>query len=141
MGDVYTVGLFAGLGAALGLALAGGLAGKRGAAVLAPLIAAAAAVTVALVVSDWLEAAGGAAGALLGGAGAVHVVAGTLRRGGTRGGIALLVTLAALVAAALALIPLVGYLEALAAPALAARLRRRAGERYAGLRILARDEP
>ena len=47
--------------------------------------------------------------------------------------------LAALVVAALALIPGVGYLEALVLPALGARLRRRGGERYAGLRILARD--
>ena len=46
---------------------------------------------------------------------------------------------AAIVVAALALIPGVGYLEALALPALGARLRRRGGERYAGLRILARD--
>jgi hypothetical protein len=46
---------------------------------------------------------------------------------------------AAVVVAALALIPGVGYLEAVAIPALGARLRRRGGERYAGLRILARD--
>ncbi|MDX6442626.1 MAG: hypothetical protein QOE43_2355, partial [Gaiellaceae bacterium] len=32
-----------------------------------------------------------------------------------------------------------GYLEALALPVLAARLRRRAPERYAGLRTLAKD--
>jgi len=32
-----------------------------------------------------------------------------------------------------------GYVEALGLPALAARLRKRGGERYAGLRILARD--
>jgi hypothetical protein len=43
------------------------------------------------------------------------------------------------VLALLALIPLVGYLEAVAVPAVAARLRRRAGARYAGLRVLARD--
>ena len=43
------------------------------------------------------------------------------------------------VVAALGLIPGVGYLEALALPALGARIRRRGGERYAGLRILARD--
>ena len=64
---------------------------------------------------------------------------GALRRGGTRGGTAALVALAALVVAVLALIPGVGYLEALALPALGARIRRRGGERYAGLRILARD--
>jgi hypothetical protein len=67
------------------------------------------------------------------------VVGGTLRRGGTRGGTAALVGLAALGLAALALIPVVGYLEAVALPALAARARRRRPERYAGLRSLARD--
>jgi hypothetical protein len=50
----------------------------------------------------------------------------------------LLVAGAALVVAGLAWIPAVGYLEALALPALAARLRRRAPERYAGLRTLAK---
>jgi hypothetical protein len=39
----------------------------------------------------------------------------------------------------LALIPGVGYLLAVAVPALAARLRRRESRRYAGLRVLARD--
>jgi hypothetical protein len=36
-------------------------------------------------------------------------------------------------------IPALGYLAALAAPVLGQRLRRRAGERYAGLRVLARE--
>jgi hypothetical protein len=39
----------------------------------------------------------------------------------------------------LAFVPLVGFLEAAALPALAVRLRRRDSSRYAGLRILARD--
>ena len=50
-----------------------------------------------------------------------------------------LVGLASLVLAALALVPVVGYLEAVALPAVAARARRRRPERYAGLRSLARD--
>ncbi|HZD87877.1 MAG TPA: hypothetical protein VE088_07720, partial [Gaiellaceae bacterium] len=66
-------------------------------------------------------------------------VAGALRRGGTRGGVAVIVTGAALLAAGLAFVPVAGYLEALALPALAARLRRTRPERYAGLRTLARD--
>jgi hypothetical protein len=41
--------------------------------------------------------------------------------------------------AALAFVPLVGYLEAVLLPAAAARLRGRAGKRHAGLRILAKD--
>jgi hypothetical protein len=39
---------------------------------------------------------------------------------------------------ALALVPALGYLEAAVVPALAARLRRRGVERYAGLRTLAK---
>jgi hypothetical protein len=39
----------------------------------------------------------------------------------------------------LAFVPVLGYLETLALPVLAARMRRRRPERYAGLRTLARD--
>jgi hypothetical protein len=49
-----------------------------------------------------------------------------------------LVGIAAIVVAALAFVPVLGYLEAVAVPAVAARLRRRAPERYAGLRSLAK---
>jgi hypothetical protein len=66
------------------------------------------------------------------------IVRGALRRGGTAGGTAALVAIAALVAAGLAFVPAVGYLEALSLPAIAGRLRRRAPERYAGLRTLAK---
>ena len=51
----------------------------------------------------------------------------------------LLVGGAALVLAGLAFVPVLGYVEALAAPVLALRMRRGGGGRYAGLRILARD--
>ena len=64
---------------------------------------------------------------------------GSLQRGGTRGGTAALVGLLALAAAALAFVPVAGYLETIALPLLALRARRRGGERYAGLRTLARD--
>jgi hypothetical protein len=48
-------------------------------------------------------------------------------------------TMKALALAALAFVPALGYLEAAAVPLVGGRLRRRAGSRYAGLRILARD--
>jgi hypothetical protein len=76
---------------------------------------------------------------VLGSLGASPVVSGALRRGGTRGGTALLVGIAALIAAALAFVPVLGYLEAAALPVLGRRLRRREPERHAGLRTLARD--
>jgi hypothetical protein len=51
----------------------------------------------------------------------------------------LLVVVGAALVAALAFVPGLGYVEALALPALGMRLRRRAGKRHAGLRTLARD--
>jgi hypothetical protein len=137
--NVYWIGVAAGIGAAIGVLLSGAVAGTR-VALGAALVAAALGVGVGLVLGEWDEAVGGAVGGLAGGLGGDRLVSGTLRRGGTRGATGVLVGLAAVVVAALAFVPLVGYLEAVALPALAARLRRRAGERYAGLRILARDE-
>ena len=80
--------------------------------------------------------AAGAAGASLG---AAVIVSGALRRGGTRGGIAVIVLGVALVAAGIAFVPVAGYLEAVVLPVLALRLRRTQPERYAGLRTLAKD--
>jgi hypothetical protein len=135
VGDWYTIGIFVGLGASIGVAATGAL--RRSLAGLA--VAVAAAVAIGLVFGQWDEAVGGAAGALCGAIGSGPLVRGTLRRGGTRGGTALLLALAALVGAALAFVPVLGYLEAVAVPALGARLRSRAPERHAGLRSLARD--
>ena len=135
MGGWYTVGIVAGLGVACGV-LAAALLPRI---VVAALAAAIAGVVVGLFVFGWPEAVGGAVGGLLGGAGSVPVVAGALRRGGTRGGTAVLVGAAALVAAGLAFVPALGYVETVILPALAVRLRRREPERYAGLRTLARD--
>ncbi len=137
MWEIYRIGLCAGGGVAVGLLIAA-LATRFGLPVVAAVAAAASAV-VAGFVFGWLgEAIGGGAGGLLGGAGAATVACGALRRGGTPAGTAVLLVLAAAGALALAFIPLVGYLEALALPVLAARTRRRGGEKYAGLRSLAR---
>jgi uncharacterized transporter YbjL len=135
MGDWYTIGILVGVGAALGLAASGAL--RR--VLVALVLSAAIAVAVGLVFAQWDEAAGGAIGALCGSLGSSPLVAGTLRRGGTRGGTALILALAALVGAGLAFVPVVGYLEALAVPVLGARLRRRSPDKHAGLRTLARD--
>ena len=138
MGNLYWIGVFAGLGTALGIAAAAALAGTRF-ALLAPVLAAGAAIALGLAFADLEEALSGAAGAILGAAGALQLVGGALGRGGTRAATALLVLLGAALVAALAFVPVVGYVEALAVPALGLRLRRRAGKRYAGLRTLARD--
>ncbi|MDQ2980845.1 MAG: hypothetical protein M3R26_00775 [Actinomycetota bacterium] len=139
MWEWYRIGLAAGLGVSIGLLLAGLLAASRAWILAAIAVAAAAGAGMGLVLDDWTEAVAGGLGGFLGAGGAATIVGGTLRRGGTRGGTAVLVTLGALVAAGLALVPGLGYLEALIPPALALRARRRAGDRYAGLRTLARD--
>jgi hypothetical protein len=138
MGDWYSVGVFAGLGVALGIAAAGAFGGRR-LALVAPFLAAAVGVALGVVLADPEEAAAAGVGGLLGAAGALELVRGALGRGGTPLATALLVVVAAVVVAALAFIPVVGYLELVAVPALGMRLRRRAGKRYAGLRTLARD--
>jgi hypothetical protein len=135
MGSWYTIGLLAGLGVAVGV-LAAGLVPRLAAAAVG---AAAVAVGIGFARFDWDEAVAGAVGSLLGALGATVIVTGALRRGGTRGGTAVLVGLAAVVVAGLAFVPALGYLEAVVLPAFALRLRRREPERYAGLRTLARD--
>ena len=139
MGEWYWIGHLVGVGAGFGVLFTGALSTIRGGVVAAILLAAAAGTGLGFALENWDEALGGGLGGLAGALGSAQVVRGALRRGGTRGGTAALVAFAALVVAALALIPGVGYLEALALPALGARLRRRSGDRYAGLRILARD--
>jgi hypothetical protein len=139
VGDWYLDGLLAGLGAGLGVLLVGMLASVRAGFVAAIVLAAAIAAGIGLAVDNWDEALAGGLGAITGAVGAQAVVAGALRRGGTRGGTAALVGGAALVLAALAFVPALGYLEAIALPVLGLRLRARAGRRYAGLRVLARD--
>jgi hypothetical protein len=135
VGSWYTIGILAGLGAALGVAAAGAL--RR--ALIALVVSAVIAVAIGFAFWQWDEALGGALGAVCGSLGAAPLVAGALRRGGTRGGTATLIGIASLVAAALAFVPVVGYLEAIAVPLLGARLRRRSPERHAGLRSLAKD--
>jgi hypothetical protein len=137
MGAWYWIGVAAGLGAAGGL-LAAGIA-ARVALVLGGLIGAGLGIAIdAWQAGSWGDIVAGVAGGVLGALGAAVIVLGALRRGGTRGGVATLVTGAALVAAGIAFIPVAGYLEAILLPAFAARLRRRAPERYAGLRTLAK---
>jgi hypothetical protein len=135
MGDWYTIGILVGLGAAIGVAATGAL--RR--VLVAAVVAAAIAVAIGLLFGQWDEAVGGLAGAVCGSLGSAPLVAGALRRGGTRGGTAALLVLAALVGAALAFVPVLGYLEALAVPVLGLRLRRSSPDTHAGLRTLARD--
>lgn len=139
MGSWYWIGVSAGLGVAVGVLLAGLFAGTRIALTGALVLAAGVGVAIGYALGQWDEALGGGVGGVLGAIGAAQLVGGTMRRGGARFGIAVFVGLAALVLAAIAWIPVAGYLEVVLVPALGARLRGRTPERYAGLRSLARD--
>jgi len=138
MTDWYTVGLFAGLGVAVGIAVVGLLGGRRVGS-LAPVIGAVLGAGLGLLLADVEEAVAGGIGGVLGAFGAAQLVSGALNRGGTRLATGFFVVVGAVLVALLALIPVVGYIEAIAVPALGLRMRRRAGKRYAGLRTLARD--
>jgi hypothetical protein len=139
MWEWYRIGVAAGIGVGVALVAAGWLARTKPGALLSILIGTAAGVAVGLALGGWQEAVGGAIGGVLGGLGGVPLAAGTLRRGGTTVGTGILIGLVGLGIAALALVPVIGYLEAVALPALAARAHSREPERYAGLRTLARD--
>jgi hypothetical protein len=139
MGDWYWIGVCAGLGVGLGVLVSGLLGATRTLLALALVAAGGLGLLIGLGLGEWDEAVGGAVGGVLGALGSARVVAGTLRRGGTRFGTALVLGAAGVLLAALAWIPALGYLEAAVVPAFSARLRGRAPERFAGLRTLARD--
>jgi hypothetical protein len=139
VGSWYWIGVCAGLGVAVGVFLAALFAGTRLALAAALVLAAGIGVAIGLALGQWGEAIGGGVGGVLGAVGAAQLAGGTIRRGGARFGTAVFFGLAAVVLAALAWIPIVGYLEAVLVPAFGARLRGRAPERYAGLRSLAKD--
>jgi hypothetical protein len=145
VGSWYWIGVSAGLGTAAGVLVAGALGAVRRVLVASAVVAVIAGAALGFAIDEWqpggwIDVVVAAIAGLLGLLGAAQVVGGALRRGGTRGGTGMLVGGGAIVLAAVAWIPIVGYLEAVALPAIAARLRRTQPERYAGLRTLARDE-
>jgi hypothetical protein len=124
--DWYWLGVSAGLGVAAGTAAAWiQSAGPRVLGAIAFAIAALVGIFVAFFVAGWGPAVW---------AGAATVAWIALRRL-----VRAAFPAAFLAFALLAFIPLVGYLEAVTAPLVGGRLRRRAGEKYAGLRVLAKD--
>lgn len=135
----YWLGLALGLGVALGIVFAAALSQLRAGIVLACAGAATAGCAIGLV---WLGPAAAAAfaiGGVIGAFAAGELSRATLTRGGTRAASALLLVLGALALGALALVPVLGYLEGAVVLVLGSRLRRRSGRRFAGLRVLARD--
>jgi hypothetical protein len=144
VGSWYWIGVSAGLAVA-GVVLEIGIPGMlRGGSVSKAVQSVIVGLAVGGLISltwpgGWVDLVVGALAGLLAFYGAAPIVAGAFRRGGTGGGMALLLAGVALAAAGIAFIPTAGYLEAVALPALALRLRRTQPERYAGLRTLAKD--
>ena len=106
MGSWYWIGVCAGLGVGIGVLLAALLGVTRALLVAAIVLAGGAGVLVGYALGQWDEAIGGGAGGVLGSLGAAQLVAGTLRRGGTRLGTALFIGAAAVGLAALCRIAL-----------------------------------
>jgi hypothetical protein len=121
--DWYWLGVLLGLGVAAGVI---GREGRRpflGGIALAVL---AAAIAIALVALAWWGLAAFLGSGLVSGY-ALRRLSGAAR------------VLGSLVTTGAAFVPVLGYVLALAAPLAGIRLGRRAGSRYAGLRVLAKD--
>ena len=138
MGPWYTIGLCLGLGLGIGVALAGVLGSNVLGVGVGALVGAAAGAALGFAIGDTAEVVAGGVGGFLGAIAAAAVVHGALRRGGTRLGIAAYVGVLGLLICLLALIPVVGYVEAVAIPLLAARMRGREAARFAGLQTFAK---
>ena len=121
--DWYLLGFVAGLGVADG---ALGRQALRPVFAVPALVFAAAAIAISLLVLEWW--------ALL-----VFLAAATISWIAFRRLSPAARPLAALAAAGIALVPLLGYALVLLVPLAGARLGRRADTRYAGLRVLAKD--
>ena len=138
MGSWYTIGLCLGLGLGVGAVLIGILGSNVLGVGIGTIVGAAAGVGIGFAIGDSAEVIAGGAGGFLGALSATAVVHGALRRGGTRLGIAAYLGVLGLLICLVALIPVGGYVEAVAIPLLAARMRGRQAARFAGLRTLAK---
>ncbi|WP_411278197.1 hypothetical protein [Gaiella sp.] len=138
MGEWYEIGVTVGIGVAAGVAFAGVLAGLRFGFASTVLGAVVVGVVAGMLINGWIGVGGGIVGAVIGSVSAASIVRGASRRGATVSGTALLLIGAAIVVGLLALIPVVGYVEALLMPLIAARRARQGPDKYAGLRSLAK---
>jgi hypothetical protein len=138
MHDLWLIGIAAGIGVALGLAAGGAFARFARAPAASAAVALVLGAVLGWVLIGWKGAVAGAIAGLLSGFGAGTLARNALRRGGTPVGTAILFGAAGVAAFALSLIPILGFIEALAIPAVALRSRQRADEKYAGLRTLAK---
>ena len=138
MGDWYTIGLCLGLGLGLSVAITGILGSNVVGIGAAAVVGAVLGGTIGLLIGETPETVAGVIGGALGALAAAAVVVGALRRGATRFGVGAYMGALGVLVCLFALIPVAGYVLAVALPALAARMRGRQAARFAGLRTLAK---
>ncbi len=138
MGSWYTIGLCLGLGLGLSVAITGILGTNVLGIGAATVVGAVLGGAIGLVVAGTPETIAGAVGGVLGALSAAAVVVGALRRGATRFGVGAYMGALGVLICLIALIPVAGYVLAVALPILAARMRGRQAARFAGLRTLAK---
>jgi hypothetical protein len=138
VGSWYTVGLCLGLGLGLAVAITGILGTNVLGIGAATIVGAVLGGAIGLLIGDTPETIAGAVGGVVGALSAAAVVVGALRRGATRFGVGAYVGALGVLICLLALVPLVGYVLAVALPLLAARMRGWQAARFAGLRTLAK---
>lgn len=138
MGGWYTIGLCLGLAFGLSVAITGILGANVVGIGAAAVVGAALGGAIGLLIGDTAETIAGAIGGVLGAITAATVVVGALRRGATRFGVGAYVGALGVLICLVALVPVAGYVLAVALPVLAARMRGRQAARFAGLRSLAK---
>ncbi len=138
VGSWYTSGLCLGVGLGLSVAITGILGsnvlGIGAAAVVGAVLGGA----IGLLIAGTPETIAGGVGGILGALSAAAVVVGALRRGATRFGVGAYMGALGVLVCLVALVPLAGYVLAVALPLLAVRMRGRQAARFAGLRTLAK---
>lgn len=138
VGSWYTIGLCLGLGLGLSVAITGVLGsnviGIGAAAVVGAVLGGA----IGIGIAGTPETVAGVIGGILGALSAAAAVTGALRRGATRFGVGAYMGAVGVLVCLLALIPIAGYVLAVALPVLAVRMRGRQAARFAGLRTLAK---
>jgi hypothetical protein len=138
VGSWYTIGLCLGLGLGLSIAITGILGSNVLGIAAAAVVGAVLGGAIGLLIEGTAETVAGAVGGVLGALAASVVVVGALRRGATRFGVGAYVGAVGVLVCVLALVPIAGYVLAVALPLLAARMRGRQAARFAGLRTLAK---
>ena len=138
VGSWYTIGLCVGLGLGLSIAITGILGSNVLGIGAATIVGAVLGGAIGLLIGDTPETVAGAVGGVLGALSAAAVVVGALRRGATRFGVGAYMAALGVLVCLIALVPIAGYVLAVALPLLAARMRGRQAARFAGLRTLAK---